>query len=519
MAIDATSIAAATVAGAKNVQFATEVVNVPHKILIIGNYDETTKTDIVEDTLYRLGSSADAADKFGFGWPLHRLAKYAEAGSQSIEMWALPVLEDGGAAASAGSLAITASSAEAGTIHMYIAGEYVSVSVAKDDSATIIGDAIEAAINAKTELPVTAENTTGTVAVTAKSLNAAGDLITLTFNQKLNQELPVGVEITVTAMTGGAGDSDIETALEALGTDDDANEKGFTEVIHGFTDENTLDLLSTYNGIGNEMVGCWAKAVHKPFRSLQGDTQIDDEGDALEALVPFGDGRKTDRTNGIIAVPGSPNHPHEIAALTVGIMAKVNQARPAEHFVGKLLPGILPGVLEDRWTRSYDSRDAALKAGISSTIVEDGAVYLQNLATFYHPDNVLITSNGYRSMVSISKLQNMLYNQWANFAQERWQGNAVVESVVKVSNTADRQKATDRMAVLGDLFALATQFEKHAWVYNASFTINKLKSEPTRVQIRSGTTGFDILMPVILSGEAGIFNNEIEFDTSIAVLG
>ena len=517
MSLDPTSIAAGVVAGAKNVQFATEVLNVPHKILIIANYDETEKTEIVPDTLYRISSSADAASKFGFGFQAHRLAKYAEIGSQGIETWVLPVESDGDAAV--GSIAVTASDAEAGTIHMYVAGEYVPVTVAAADSATDIGDAIEAAINAKLYLPITAKNTTGTVAITAKDENAAGNLITVVVNQRLNQELPVGVTLSITDPTSGTGDSDITDSLLALGTGDDANEKGFTEVIHGFTDEDTLDLLSNYNGAGNEFVGCWAKSVHKPFRVLQGDTSIDDDGAGLEALITFGDGRKTDRTNGIIAVPGSPNHPHEIAAMTVGFMARVNQNRPAEHFVGKILPGILPGALADRWTRDYDSRDAALKAGISPTIVEDGAVKLQNLATFYHPDNVLITSNGYRSMVSISKLQNILANQWANFNQERWQGNALVESVVNVSNTIDRQKATDRKAVLGDLFALAKQFEKHAWVYNASFSIDRLKSEPSRVAIRAGTTGFDILMPVILSGEAGIFNNEVEFDTSIAVLG
>ncbi|MHC4157092.1 MAG: hypothetical protein ACYST6_19550 [Planctomycetota bacterium] len=175
--------------------------------------------------------------------------------------------------------------------------------------------------------------------------------------------------------------------------------------------------------------------------------------------------------------------------------------------------------MADRWTNDYDNRDDALGSGVSPTIVEDGAVKMQNVATFYHPDNVPVANNGYRSQVSISKLQNILFNQHRNFSQEKWLGNAQVASVSAVSNSTDRQKAKDRQAVIGDLIALATQYESKAWIYTASFTIEKLAAEAWRVSIRPGTTGFDIFFPIILSGEAGIFNNEIEFDTSIAVLG
>ena len=38
------------------------------------------------------------------------------------------------------------------------------------------------------------------------------------------------------------------------------------------------------------------------------------------------------------------------------------------------------------------------------------------------------------------------------------------------------------------------------------------------VTLRAGLTGFDIIFPVILSGEGGIYNSLITFDTSIAIL-
>ena len=519
MALDATSIAAAVAAGAKNVQFAVTAENVPHKIVIIANYDETTKTGITEFQLYQITSPEDAGDKFGFGFQAHRLAKWAYAGSEGVETWVLPVKFDVAGAQATGTLTFVGTITAAGTLHLYISGDYVPVTLAVGDDATAMATKTVAAVTANADLPVTAGNALGVVTFTAKDEGAETNNISLNLNLFLDQELPDGITTaTIVAMSGGAGVMDLDSALDALGTGDDANEKFFTELIHGNGDATTgLDSVSTYNGIGNDFVGCWAKTVHRPFRSITGDVTAGSTG--LTDAKALGNGRKLDRTNGQICVPGSPNHPSELAALTLGIMAKVNQNRAAEHMVGKVLPGIIPGALADRWTNEYDNRNDALKAGVSPTIVEDGAVKLQNVATFYHPDNVPVANNGYRSQVSISKLQNILYNQWLNFSQEKWLGNALVGSVANVSNSNDRQKAKDRQAVIGDLVALATQYESKAWIYTAAFTIEKLQKEAWRVSIRPGTTGFDIFYPIILSGEAGIFNNEIEFDVSIAVLG
>lgn len=519
MALDATSIAAAVAAGAKNVQFAVTALNLPHKMVIIAHYDETTKTDIVEFQPYQVTSPEDAGDKFGFGFMAHRLAKWAYAGHDGVETWIVPVKFDVGGAQATGTITFVGTITAAGTFHLYIAGDYVPVTLAVGDDPTAMAVKTVAAVAADADLPVTAGNVAGEVTFTAKDEHAETNNISIAVNLFSGQEFPEGItSATIVAMSGGAGVMDMDSALDALGTGDDANEKFFTELAHGNGDAAPgLDSISTYNGIGNDFVGCWAKTVHRPFRSLTGDVVAGSGG--LTAAKALGNGRKLDRTNGQISVPGSPNHPSEIAALALGIMAKTNQNRAAEHMVGKVLPGIIPGTLANRWTNDYDNRNDALRAGISPTVVEDGAVKMQNVATFYHPDNVPVANNGYRSQVSISKLQNILYNQWLNFSQEKWLGNALVSSVSAVSNAVDRQKAKDRQAVIGDLVALATQYESKAWIYTAAFTIQKLADEPERVQIRAGTTGFDIRFPVILSGEAGIFNNEIEFDTSIAVLG
>lgn len=198
-------------------------------------------------------------------------------------------------------------------------------------------------------------------------------------------------------------------------------------------------------------------------------------------------------------------------------MARINNTRAEETYIDVVLPGVYPGAVADQWTSDYDDRDSAVKAGISTTMMKSGAVVMQNMVTFYHPDSVTQDSNGYRAMRNISILQNLLYNYRANFARTKWQGVSIVADTSEVTDPVDREKARDIDSVLDDLTALTDAFVGKAWLYSDAYTKAELKAG-TQVTLRSGLTGFDITFPVILSGEGGIYNSTIKFDTSIAVL-
>jgi len=521
MPLTASSLANAIGAAAENVQFQSGANVLPRKILLIGTYDPL-KTSVVDEVPVLITSSEDAGDKFEFGFMLHRMAKWAFAGSDGIECWCLPQAEVAGAQAT-GDIDFTGSvPTENATLNLYVAGEYVPVSVLTTDTADNIATNVVAAITADNTLPVTAVVngvTTAQVDFTAKTTGTYGNEIDLSFNWGFQQKFPAGVTAAVTAMTTGSGVPTIADALNGLGTGDDQNENHFTDVIHGYLqDSTTLDSVSSYNGTGNDFVGNYNKLVARPFRSMNGDVAAGSAG--LSALITLGNGRRaTDRSNGVVAVPGSPNHPVEIACCAMGDMAKTNANNAAESYSGHVLPGIIPGAVADRWTSDYDSRDTAVKAGVSPTIVESGAVVLQNTRTFYHPVGVPVDSNGYASMRNISILQNVLNNVKVNFSQEKWKGITIVNDVTAVTDITARQKARDVSSVLDDLQALAIAFEGLSWVYTAEFTISKFQENLSNyISIRAGGTGFDIIMPIILSGEGGIIDTVVKFDTSLAVL-
>jgi phage tail sheath gpL-like len=517
MTVTPSSLAAGNLVSVENQQFAVSAQVVPQKNVIIGTFDENTFTSITAEVPIRVFSPADVGGKTGYGFMLHRLAKAAFKPG-NVETWIIPQLEGGSDPDQAeGTIDLSASAGvQAGTLVCYIAGDRVAVTVAADDTPTEIGAALADAINDDDDLPVEAVNLLGVLTITSKSGGTWGNFISLTFNLNAGEELPTGVVATVTDMAGGTGIPDIQDALDALGTGDGQNEKNFTNLIHGYgADTATLDAISTYNGVGNTFIGNYKKEIARPFRSLIGDVVAGSAG--LAAALVFANLRRNDRTNGKICAPDSPNHPQEIAAQVAGVMAVTNSNRAEEGYIDKTLDGVFVGDIADRWTNDYDNRDQAVKGGVGTTFAKNNILTIQNVITFYRPTDVAPESNGYRAMRNISIIQNLLYNYRANFERPKWKGISIVEDTTNVSNINSRLKARDVDAVLDDLVALAEAFAGNAWLYNSDFTKSELQ-QGDKVTLRAGLTGFDMIFPVILSGEGGIYNTVITFDTSIAIL-
>jgi phage tail sheath gpL-like len=517
MALDASSRAFAVGAAVKNVVFQPVADILQRKVGIIGTYDPL-KTLVVDEVPVLITSPEEAGDLFGFGFQIHRLALQVYRSGWSGPVYVLPQTET--SAQAAGDITFTASGLIAGTVFLYIAGDLVtSFTVDTGDTSDEVATKAAAAIAAIKELPVTAVVGTPTnkIDITAKSEGLSGNDISIKFNLKAGEALPTGLSVVVTDMATGAGTPDIADALNGLGTGDNANEIFLTDIVHGYgVVTSTLDAILAYGGAGNDFVGLYTKTVSRPFRVLTGDVASGSAG--LTAVTALGNGRKTDRVNGVISVPDSANHPSEIAAQVIGHMARINNNRAEQHYLGIPLIDIDPGDKgSDRWTSEFTNRDTAVKAGVGTTLVENGVVTLQNLMTFYHPDSVPASSNGYASMRNVSILQNILNNIKTTFSGEKWQGISIVNDTTKVSNSTDLEKARDIDSVINEYVLLAIAWEGNAWIFQASFTIDGLKVAGA-VSIRTGTNGFNSVIPVVLSGEGGIFDNVVEFDISTAVI-
>lgn len=518
MSINPTSLAAAKVVGVRNEQRSTEPSTLPRKIALIGSFDSVVYTDIVEDKPIQVISPEQVGTKFGFGGMLHRLAYQSFKGSEGVETWVVPQKEDGADVAAVGSIEfIGVLTRFIGTVYIYIGGIPVLFSINGATSFEDIATLFASAVNGAKDLPVSAmvDGTVLTqVNLTSKTVGDWGNHITIKYDLGMYSS-PTGLAFTIVDMVGGLGIPDIATALDGMGISgtDDANSKYWTDVSHGYgLDTKVLDSISAYVGEGDTFTGLYAKSVARPFRVLSADVQPGDAG--LASITQLGDDRKLDRANGAVSIPGSPNIPSEISSYVMGIMARINNIRPEEMYVDIALSGIFSGVPLDRWSDTYDNRDLAVKSGVSPTRVSGGSLLLQNVITFYHPDDVAQDNNAYRSMRNISVIQNILSSQKSVFSSPRWMGVTVVSDVARIGNAASRDKVRDVNSVRGDIIILAKNLESRALLYSADPTIEKLK-DPGAIQLRPGGDGFIISMYIVLSGEGNIYDTTLTLETLV----
>lgn len=512
------SLAAGVGVSVFNTNFAVPGTDLPRKIAVIGLVDPTLESGLTENVAEIVVNPAHAAVRYGRGFGLAKLIEWL-SDVFTGEIWAVPQFENT-PTQSTGNILFDGTCTKAGMLHLYVGGHKVqNINIAVGDGGENMQEKVVAAIALNPDLPVTAAENGSTpeqADFTAKSGCADWDF-DLGFNYGFNEEYPEGITTpVVTAMSGGAGLGVMADALNGMGLADNQNLNGYTAIVHmNGQDTTSLDALSNWNGIGNEISGNYSKSVSRPVRSLVGDTVAGSSG--LSALLTLGGNRKeADRTSGCVPVPGSPNHPCEIAAKVVGIMEEISSVRPEENYVGRIIPGIIPGDVDDNWCADYDDCDTAIKTGIGFTDIKGSSVVLGNVISFYHSDAIPVASNGYREMRNIAIIQNFLYYVRTNFQSENWKGTSIVADKAKVTNVTNRQKARSLSDVIDDLISLVTVFESKAWVWSAQWTIDKLK-EGGYVAIRDASNGFDVVLPLLLSIINNVDDIQIQFDANVAI--
>jgi phage tail sheath gpL-like len=509
----------ATGASIENVNFKAGGTALPRKVVVIGTVDPDLEDGLTEGALEPVTNAAQAGGRYGRGFNLaKRIAWLAQEYSGVI--YAIPTFE-ATATPSAGSVTFSGEVTTSGTLHFYVGGEKVlNINLAVGDDGEAVVDKIVVACGRMYDLPVTVAKdgtTKEKLVVTAKSGLTGWDF-SLGFNYGFNEKFPLGLgEPSITAMTGGAGTIDIETALESLGTEDMANDRQFTAVLipSSITDTTNLDALSTYNGVGNEKVGCYANTVSKPLRSLIGDNTAGSGG--LSALLALGEDRKeTDRTTGVIAVPGSPNHPCHIAANVLGVAERIASQIPGAPYMEIPLANIIGGSMEDNWCKNLDDRDNAKQNGVGSTYVNGGSVMISDVVTFYHSDNIPAASNGYAEFCNLPLVQNFLNDVRVNFHSTKWIGCSVVADKLMVTDVTARRKARDTGDVMDDLIGLLKSWEAKSYIWSAAWSIAQIKQSGF-ISLRALSNGYDITLPVLLRVIPNVIDTAIQFDASVAI--
>ena len=167
----------------------------------------------------RLYIAGKIAGLFGAGSQVGAMARSATTAQPTAQVWALPLADAANASKATATITVSTSSAKAGTIALYVAGQRVAVGVKASERATAIATAIKTALNtAAPALPVCGSTTDNSaVTLTCRWGGTTGNQIDLRHSYRQEDALPSGVSLALTAFSGGATDPDLSTALAALG--------------------------------------------------------------------------------------------------------------------------------------------------------------------------------------------------------------------------------------------------------------------------------------------------------------
>ena len=332
-----------------------------HRRLVIGQMRSSGTATAGE--LIRVTRPDQGQPLFGEGSMLAEMVRATLDTDQFIETWAIALEDDAAGQAATGSVQISSPPTAAGTLVLYIAGQRIRVGVAADDEVADVATAAADAINALGRLPVTATAATDTVTLTCRWKGETGNDIDLRANYYSGEELPAGLALTFTAMSGGTANPDIAPAIAGMaGT-------WFKTVVMPYTDTASLDALAA------ELEERWG-----PIKASDGVAYAAFRGTHAETAT-FGEGRN-DHVMSYFPAGGFLTPPWILASVNAAVASYYLNIDPARPLQSLELPGVLPPVASDRY--SVAERNLLLYSGVSSYSVDAaGAVRLDAQITNY----------------------------------------------------------------------------------------------------------------------------------------
>jgi phage tail sheath gpL-like len=325
-----------------------------------------------------VGSVDNAIALFGKGSMLARMHRFHRKQDPIGEVWAIAVADAAAGAQATGTITVTGTATAAGTIPLYIAGQNVPVGVSAADTATVIAAAINTAINAATDLPVTSSVAAGIVTLTAKWKGLTGNDISVldSFRGSAGGEaVPAGVALAYSNsnfLSGGATNPTLSnTAITAMGDEE------YDFVCNPYADSANLD---AFQAEYNDASGRWAYS-----RQVYGHVYAAARG-TLSTLVTLGTPRNDPHHTIAGFETDVPNPSWEYAAAYNGANAaglSVDPARPTQTLE---LVGIMPARAGKRFLLT--ERQSLLNYGIATSSTSAGTVRVERAVTTYQKNSL-----------------------------------------------------------------------------------------------------------------------------------
>ena len=291
-----------------------------YRVLLIGGALSTGSaarhdpTDAASGEVVPIYDAADAQRRFGRGSMLAAMAAAYRRQHPLGRLWGVGI-DDSGGTEGTRTVTVTAASAQSGTIALYVAGRRVAVTVTAGQDAAAIAGAIEDAVTARTDLPVTASVTAAVVTLTMRAAGPAG-WVDVRDSLHPDESLPSGVTLAYATGTAAATDPDLDDLWARLG------DERYDLVVSPYTATAQIQSIET------ELAARWGVA-----RQLGGVGIAAYRGAAGTAAqaTTYGDARNSPYV--VVMDAGKSLSPdYEWAAAVAGQVARSAEIDPARPF-------------------------------------------------------------------------------------------------------------------------------------------------------------------------------------------
>lgn len=330
------------------------------------------------DTIRQVFSADEVLTLAGRGSMLHHQAQGWFGANRSTEVWVGLLADNPAGVKATGTILVAGPSTASGIIDLYIGGQHVQVAVTGGMVANDIAAAINTAINAATDLPVTSTVLNATCTLEARNAGVCGNEIDVRVNYRTGEALPSGVTLTIGAMASGAGNPSLAAIITAMG------DTWFNIISHPYTDATSLSALE-------------AEMASRAAAPRQIDGVLLSASAATVANAVILANARNSPSSCILGTVGSPTLPAFAAASLAGVVASYGAEDPARPFWTLPIPGVLAPQMGARLTNAQ--AQALLTAGISTMTANlDGTVSIQNLVTTYKTNAAGSPDSAYKSV-------------------------------------------------------------------------------------------------------------------------
>jgi phage tail sheath gpL-like len=477
-------------------QAVTDLSQMPTRIMLLGQMLATgTATPLVP---VLITSGAQAIGLFGRGSMLARMATMLLGANSFTETWACPTLDLAAGSAATGAITVTTAPTAAGTLYLYIGGQPVSVGITAGMTAAQVAGAIATAIQALPDLPVTAANPAAgapaVVPLTALHKGLAGNGIDLRISYYA-EPIPAGLGLTLTALTGGAGNPLVQPLLSALG------EVWYSDIVTPWTDAASLTAIETwlvanFGPLVQHDGHCWGVIT-----GTAGQVQTIGQNINYPFLT-------------LMASQNSPTPPWEFAAVLAGIAAYYLAIDPARPLQTLTLTGVLAPAVADRFL--FATRNTLLYSGIATfKVAADGTVQIERAITTY---TTAATGAADPSFLDVEVLRTLAYLRYdvrtlialkyprAKLANDGTTAGATVNAVATADQTVSTVVVTPKV-MRAELLArfqlwLTAGLVQNPAAFAANLQVARNAGDPDRL---------DCLIPPEVIAQLRVVAAEIQF--------